>query len=267
MKGVSCIKGKNGTTYWYAQIGAKKISCGKNEEGQKLAIESRRKYEQDRDLAKMESLGFKEQAKHYKEQVKRERQFSSIKELANWYMNLSITQKKKSYNRETQALKHLLPYFGKMLPADIKGSDTVKYRDKRTKQGAHDNTVDYELAVLRQIYRTALKLDEITADFLPGSFVMNGKTNPRPRITDEQFELLHKNATPVFADILLCGWESAMRSPAMASGGKSRTSASSSSMAARKIISSGEARTVRGYSRIHAIPILNAVIKLSLKAK
>ena len=30
----------------------------------------------------------------------------------------------------------------------LKGSDTVKYLDKRTKQGANDNTIDYELAVL-----------------------------------------------------------------------------------------------------------------------
>jgi len=212
MKGVSSKEGKNNATYWYATVHGKKISCGKDEEGRELAIQSRKKYEQDRDLAKMKSLGFKEQAKVREEQLKRERQFSTIIELANWYMDLSTTQKKKSYNREIQALKHLLPYFGKMPPANIKGSDTVKYRDKRTKQGAHDNTVDYELAVLRQVYRTAMKLDEITADYLPGSFVMNGTTNPRPRITDEQFELLHKNATPIFADILLCGWESAMRS-------------------------------------------------------
>jgi integrase len=202
----------NEVLYWYARIDGKKVYIGKGEEGRELAEVARQRYEQDLQLAKMDSLPFNEQALHYREQIKQERKFRNIKELANWYMALSVVQKKKSYTRETQALKHLLPHFGKMSPAGLKGSDTVKYRDRRTKQGANDNTIDYELAVLRQIYRTALKLDEITADYLPGSFVMNGTTNPRPIITDEQFELLHKNAKPVFADILLCGWETAMRS-------------------------------------------------------
>jgi len=216
MKGVSSttyIK-KDGTvhTYWYARIDGKKISCGKDEEGRALAKLSRERHEQDLKLDKMESLPFKEQAQRLKGQIKKERSFKNVKDLANWYMSLSINLNKKSYRRETQALKHLLPYFGRMPAGGLKGSDTVKYRDKRTKQGANDNTVDYELAVLRQIYRSAVKLDEITRDHLPGSFVMNGKTNPRPIITDEQFEVLHKNATPLFADFLLCGWESAMRS-------------------------------------------------------
>jgi integrase len=216
MKGISSrtYKKQDGTvqTYWYAQVDGKKVSCGKGEEGRALAEISRQRYEQDKKLEKMESLPFREQAQHYRTQVKKERKFRNVLQLANWYMSRSIVQNKKSFQRETQALKHLLPYFGKMPAGGVKGSDTEKYRDKRVRQGANDNTIDYELAVLRQIYRSAVKLDEITSDYLPGSFVMNGKTNPRPIITDEQFELLHKNATPLFADFLLCGWESAMRS-------------------------------------------------------
>lgn len=212
MKGVNSKKGSNGTVYWYARTDEGKIYCGKGEEGRALAEEARKKYEQDRNLEKMDSLGFKEQAQHYKKQVDKEKRYRTVKDLANWYMGLSIVQKKRGYKRETQALKHLLAYFGKMSAHKLKGSDTVKYRDKRIKQVANDNTVDLELSILRQIYRLAMKLDEITADYLPGSFVMNGTTNPRPIITDEQFELLHSNAAPVFADILLCGWESAMRS-------------------------------------------------------
>jgi len=216
VKGVSSTTytKKDGTvrTYWYARVDGEKVSCGPGEEGRALAELSRERHEQDLKLDKMESLPFQEQSQRLRKQLEKDRKFRNVKELANWYMSLSITQNKKSYQRETQALKHLLPYFGKMSAGGLKGSDTVKYRDKRIQQGANDNTVDYELAVLRQAYRMAVGLDEITADFLPGSFVMNGKTNPRPIITDEQFELLHKNATPLFADILLCGWESAMRS-------------------------------------------------------
>ncbi len=212
MKGVTSVKGKNRTVYWYARIDGKKVSCGKDDAGRELAELSRERHEQDLKLEKMESLPFKEQTQKLRKQIAEERKFKNIRELTNWYMGLSITQNKKSYIRETQALKHILQYYGRMPAAGLKGSDTVKYRDKRTKQGAHDSTIDYELSVLRHIYRLAVSLDEITADFLPGSFVMNGKTNPRPTITDEQFELLHKTASPLFADILLCGWESAMRS-------------------------------------------------------
>ena len=45
MKGVSCIKGKNGTTYWYAMVDGRRVYCGKNDRGHKLAVKARQKYE------------------------------------------------------------------------------------------------------------------------------------------------------------------------------------------------------------------------------
>ena len=201
MKGVTSTERK-GTTYWYANIDGKKVYCGKDDEGKQLAKAARSKYLAKKYETRQAGAGL---------EVKRV-SFNKIRDLCNWYMGLSTIQKKKSYLRETQALKHLLPYFGSMPVARLKATDTVKYREKRKKQKANDNTIDYELAVLRQIYRLAIKWDEIPPDSIPGQFVMNGEVNPRPIITDEQFELLHKNATPIFQDILLCGWESAMRS-------------------------------------------------------
>ena len=201
MKGVTSIERK-GTTYWYASIDGQKKYCGKDAEGKELAEAARSKHLAKKYEIRQAGAGI---------EVKRAA-FNKIRDMCNWYMELSTTQKKKSYLRETQALKHLLPYFGKIPVGKLKGSDTVKYRDKRTKQKANDNTVDYELAVLRQIYRLAIKLDEIPPDSIPGQFVMNGEVNPRPIITNEQFELLHKNTTPKKKHILLCAWESAMRS-------------------------------------------------------
>ena len=173
MKGVSSIT-KNGSTYWYARVDGKTVYCGIGQKGYDMAVAARKKYEAKQYESRQSGAGL---------EVKRT-SFRTITQMVNWYIKLSTAQKKKSYEREVQALKHILDYFGKMPVGKLKGSDTVKYRDKRTKGEAFNNTIDYELAVLRHIYNTAIKLDELPRDASPSQFVMEGEVNPRPIVTE-----------------------------------------------------------------------------------
>ena len=47
---------------------------------------------------------------------------------------------------------------------------------------------------------------------MPGEFVKKNKTNPRRIVTDPEFENILQHADPDFKDVLICGYESAMRS-------------------------------------------------------
>ena len=72
-------------------------------------------------------------------------------------------------------------------------------------------TIDYEIATLSAMYHEARKDKQIEADTMPGQFIIIGDQNPRPPITDKQFENLLKHTDPDFTDVLTCAYESAMR--------------------------------------------------------
>jgi integrase len=202
MKGVSSIK-KKVSTYWYAIIDGKKIYCGKDEKGRKLA-----------EAAKAKNITKKYESREIVAGLKVKRsELKTVKDLANWYMmQIPSVQQQKSYIRKTIACSHLLNFFGSIPLNKIEGDDQERYREHRKSQGIMDSTVDFEIEVLSSMYHMACKRKKVPADFLPGEFVQKRKVNPRRIITEEEFEKLLKYADPNFKDIIICGYESAMRS-------------------------------------------------------
>ena len=87
-----------------------------------------------------------------------------------------------------------------------------KYRQYRKNQSAASGTIDLELNTLRSMYRMAVKSKLIPSDFLPGEFVLKNKRIPRRTISDAEFGLLLNHANDNFQDVLICAYESAMRS-------------------------------------------------------
>lgn len=205
MRGVSCIE-RNGSVYWYARIDGQRAYCGKDQEGKELAVAARGKYEGKRFENRAVNAGLK---------VKKV-EFKTIKNLSNWYMQLPTVQKKKGYSRKVVATGHLLEYFGNKPLHDAEGDDQEHYRKWREGQGAACATIDSEIAALSAMYHEAKKCKKISADMLPGQFVIRGDKNPRRLVTDDEFEALVENADPDFADVLICGYESAMRSSEIA---------------------------------------------------
>jgi integrase len=201
MKGVTSIT-RNGSTYWYARVDGERKYCGKDEKGRKLAVAARSKYVAKRYENREIVAGLK---------VKKV-EFKTVTDLANWYMQLPKVQEQKSYSRKVNACSHVLEYFGRSPVYGIESDDIERYRLKRTKNGAAEGTVNVEVILLSAMYTEARKAKKIHADMVPGEFRTVDDKNPRPIIDDETFETLLEHAKEDFADFLVCGYESAMRS-------------------------------------------------------
>ena len=197
MKGVTKIT-RNGTEYWYARVDGRRVYCGKDDKGYKLAIKARQKFEVKQYENREMTAGLK---------VKKVK-FRTVRDMFNWYMTLPSVQKQKSYQRKVIASKRLLDYFGNRPVHAVKADDIERYREYRK---ATDGTVNVEVALLSAVYYRARKNGDITADMLPGAFPLVRVTNPRPIIPDDDFELLMSNTDQDFADVLLCAYEAAMR--------------------------------------------------------
>lgn len=201
MKGVTYTERK-GVLYYYARVDGQRVYCGKGDKGRKLAEAARSKHVAKQYESKEVRAGLK-----VKKTVLR-----TVKELSNWYMALPSTQELKSYPAKVIRTAHLLSYFGNKPLDQIEGDEQERYREYRRRQGAAHGTVNNEIEQLSAIYHAALKRKLISADSMPGEFVRVECTNPRRTITDGEYDKLLKYANPDFRDVLICGYESAMRS-------------------------------------------------------
>ncbi len=201
MKGVTFIKRKV-TIYWYARVDGRRVYCGKDDKGYKVAVAARSKH-----VAKLYEN--REMAAGLK--VKRT-EFRTIQDLSNWYMELPTVQQQAAYQRKVIACSHLLKYLGRMALAQVEADDLERYREARKSKGAADGTVNVELAALSAMYNLAKKRKKIPAEFMPGEFVMVNGSNPRRIILEDEFKTLLKHADNDFRDVLICGYESGMRS-------------------------------------------------------
>ncbi len=192
MKGVTCIE-RNGSVYWYARIDGQRVYCGQGDKGKKLAEAGRAKHVAKQYENREMNAGLK---------VKKV-EFRTIKDLSNWYMLLPTVQEKKGYYRKLNAVGHLLDFFGNKPLHAAEGDDQEHYRKWREGQGAACGTIDFEIGVLSGMYHEARKCKKISADTLPGQFIIRGDKNPRRLVTDKEFEALVKHADADFADVLI----------------------------------------------------------------
>ena len=204
-KGVSCINRK-GVEYWYVRINGGKKYCGKGSKGHEMALAAKAK-----EIAK----GYENKEVNVGLKVKKA-EFKTIQDLSNWYMQKASVQEKRGYTRKLFAVKHLLKYFGNKQVTQAHADEQERYREQRRSQGAADNTVVAEMALLSAMYHMALKRKMIHYEAMPGEFLLETKTNPRRLITDDEFDLMLSKAPNNFKDILICGHESAMRSQEIA---------------------------------------------------
>jgi integrase len=202
MRGVSSVTRK-GVVYWYARIGDKKTYCGKGDKGFQIAVAAKGK-----DLAK----GYENKEIRVGLKVTRP-EFKTIRDLANWYMQLPSVQGLKSYYRKSVATSHLLQHLGDRQLNESETDDQESYRMKRREEKSENSTINFEIQTLRCFFKEAWRRKKIPADMVPGKFVKINDLAPRRRVTAEEYKLLLEQAqTQDFRDFLICGWESAMRS-------------------------------------------------------
>lgn len=207
IKGVTS-RTKNGVEYWYALVGGRRKYCGKNEEGYELAVLARHEAVKNKTVRKLMGLGMRDEVKQIQAE---ESEFRTVTDLSNWFMQLPSVQKLPSYYGRISGCAHLLAYFGKHSVDQIGTEGQERYRELRYKEGAAPGTVDNEISLLRTMYRKAKKAKKIHADVMPGEFITANEVNPRRTITDDEFVRLTGAADSDFRDLLICGYETAMR--------------------------------------------------------
>jgi len=195
---------KNG--YWYARVDNREVYCGKGSKGLKTAEMRRMKYEVECHENREIKAGLK---------IKKIK-FNTISDMIDWYMELPSVKEKKSYGRREQQAAHVKKFFGNMTVDNVDVDLQEDYREYRRCQGNMDSTIDNELSLFRTIYRKAMKRKKISADHVPGEFILKNEVNPRRVITDEEFKLILVNTHENFADLWLAGYESAMRADELA---------------------------------------------------
>ncbi|UCD87038.1 MAG: hypothetical protein JSV01_04545 [Desulfobacterales bacterium] len=205
MKGVTCIE-RNGTLYYYARVGGQRVYCGKGDKGLKLAEAARAKEIAKRYENREMIAGLKVKKVDLK----------TVKDLANSYMTLPTVPDQRSYSRNVLAVKNVLDYFGTRPVHASEADEQERYRKLRRDHGAADATIDVEISVLSAMYHEARKCKKVNPDAMPGQFVIKAERNPRRIVTDEEFEKLVDKADPDFRDVLICAYESAMRSSEIA---------------------------------------------------
>jgi integrase len=202
MKGVTSIT-RNGAIYWYAQVDGRRVYCGKDEKGWKLAEAARSKY-----------VGRKYENREVQAGLKTRRaEFRTVRELCNWYMTLPGVQKQKNYRSRIGHAKHILDYFGNLPVGSVDGTEQERYRERRGAAGAASNSINNEISLLSAMYHLALKDRKILPEQAPGRFPMEKGTNPRRVLTEDEAESLITHAgDEAFKDVFICGYETAMRS-------------------------------------------------------
>jgi len=204
----------NERKYYYARLNGKRVYCGEGKTGYEKAKLVRAELKRKQKITELYKHGHTDEARAREaEEKKRKREhFKSFAELLNWFMTLPQVEAQRGYPRKVNSAVHLLNYFGGMHPGDIEGDTTEYYREQRKNQGAAENTVNNELALLSVTYTTAIKRKKLPADCKPGEIVIVDDRNPRPIVTDAQYKKLLEGASPDLKDILIGAYESAMRS-------------------------------------------------------
>ena len=152
------------------------------------------------------------------EEVERERlrnstgpiEYKRFEGLARWFLTHPDKESKKTLDKDRQRSEnHLLPYFGHCKPHDINSSMVDDYKVRRQRQFAANATINRELALLKSIFRFALKKGKVSRipsiDLLP-------EDNVRQRfITEEEFEKIRSFLPVDVLSVVVIAYHTAMR--------------------------------------------------------
>jgi len=152
------------------------------------------------------------------EEVERERlrnstgpiEFKRFEDLGGWFLSHPDKQSKKTLDRDCQRFeKHLLPYFGHCKPHDINSSMVDDYKVRRQRELAANATINRELALLKSIFRFALKKGKVfrvpSIDLLP-------EDNVRQRfIAEDEFQKILPLLSADVLPIVVIAYHTAMR--------------------------------------------------------
>jgi integrase len=137
-----------------------------------------------------------------------------FRDFAEEYMEKHSRRTKRSWPRDEQSLKRLLPCFGDVFLSDITPRMIENYRIKREKDGVKPATINREHALLKNMFTKAINW-EIVRDN-PAKKVPMGKEEPRIRFLSKE-EISHlldaaeSDRAPYLMPILVLALNTGMR--------------------------------------------------------
>jgi integrase len=204
MKGVTSRKAGN-SIFWYARVNDEKVYCGKGKKGRKIAEAARAKYVSERYEKREVAVGLN---------VARV-QLKTFEELSKWYLSRPQTKRLKSYQNKAILAAHLGRHLQDKPLSEIDVDLLEDYREVREMEGAATHSINNEISLIRAMFNLATKRKKIPRELVPGEFpqVRGDKAAPPRRvISEEEFERLLEAADQDFADVLVCGYETSLRS-------------------------------------------------------
>jgi integrase len=201
MKGVSC-RTIGGEVYWYAHVNWRKTYMGKGDDGRKSAT-----------AAKAKELAAKHESRELRGglEIKRSK-FMAFRDLHKWYFALPEIQQQKCLRNNIEHLGHLVKFFGNRPLNQFEMDEQSRYRAFRKREGAADGTIKLEISLLSAMFNEALENKLIPITVKPGKFDRSGDSIPRRPVTDQEYQALLDKANEDFKDVLMCAYESGMRS-------------------------------------------------------
>lgn len=161
-----------------------------------------------------EALTARTEGRHIKKNPDAKTHF---KTLAAWYLELPEVKAKRSYDRDRQSIKFLLPHFGERLLKDISPATVESYKQKRLADTNYKGTttkpatVNRELACLKTIFSKAVKNEKAERNPSYGVKLLK-ENNVRDRVlSSEEYDNLLKHSLPYLKPIIKLAYHTGMR--------------------------------------------------------
>jgi integrase len=186
-------------------VNGEKVYCGKGKKGEKRAEAARGKYLSKRYEKREIAVGLNVARLELK----------TFNDLSHWYLSRPQTKRLKSYQSKTTLAEHLARHMGQKALAEIDVDLLEDYREVREMEGAAIHSINAEISLIRAMFNLATKRKKIPRELKPGEFpLVRGEKAAPPRrvITTDEFERLLEAADDDFADVLVCGYETSLRS-------------------------------------------------------
>jgi integrase len=140
-----------------------------------------------------------------------------FKTLAAWYLELPEVKAKRSYARDRQSVRFLLPHFGERLLKDITPATVESYKQKRLTDTNYKGTttkpttVNREMACLKTIFSKAVKNGKAERNPTYGVKLLK-ENNIRDRVlSQEEYENLLTHSAPYLKPVVKLAYHTGMR--------------------------------------------------------
>jgi len=138
------------------------------------------------------------------------------RDIVAWYQDLPRVKKLASYRRVKDILSHLNASLGGQRVGSVSYEDLSQYQEDRLEAGAAPRTVDYEVSVIKTMFKRAFYADKVDGSILKHLGRLDRKLRPGSNIrkqmfTVEQMVALREKSARHLRPMITMAFSTAMR--------------------------------------------------------